>query len=127
MGVLDQNVFGGTVDAQAVGVLAALDGDAIVVGVDVDAIDMHMAGGVDVHAVGAGGGVIAPDFDAFDLNILAVEDEEAPHGLVLQGDTGDEHVLGVLDGDQAGTAAVLARGGWRGSGIHGIRNRDRLG
>ena len=127
VGVLDKDVFGGTVDAQSIGVFAGLDGEAIVIGVDVDAIDMHMLGGVDVHAVGAGGGVVAADGDAFDLNILAVEDEEAPYGLVLQGDAGDEHVLGVLDGDQAGTASILAWGGWRGNGRHGILKRDRLG
>ena len=55
--------------------------------------------------------MIAADGDAFDLNILAIEDEEAPYGLVLQRDAGDEHILGVLDGNQAGTAAVLAWGG----------------
>src|ERR1017187_5420639 len=106
--VLNQDVFRRTVDAQAVGVLARLDGDAIVVGVDRDVIDMHVPGGVDVHAVGAGDIVLGGDLDAVDLNVLAVEDEEAPHRLVTQVHSADEHVFGVLDGDQAGAAASWA-------------------
>jgi len=50
------------------------------------------------------------DIDAVDLNVLAIEDEEAPDGLVVQVQPGDENFLGALDADEAGTAAELAWG-----------------
>jgi hypothetical protein len=59
--VLDEDVLGGAVDAQAVGVLAGLDGDAVVVVVDVDVVDVDVFGGVDVDAVGAGDVVLGGD------------------------------------------------------------------
>jgi hypothetical protein len=90
--VLDQDVLGGAVDAQAVGVLAGLDGDAVVAVLDVDLVDMDVFGGVDVDAVGAGDVVVGDDAQVVDLDVLAVEDEEAPDGLVVQVEAGDGDV-----------------------------------
>jgi len=40
--ILNQDVLGGPVNAQAVGILARLDGDAVVVVLEVGVVDMYM-------------------------------------------------------------------------------------
>ena len=48
----DGDILGGAVDAQAVGILAALDHDAVVAGVDIVVGQMHKAAGVHHDAIG---------------------------------------------------------------------------
>jgi hypothetical protein len=51
VGILDDDVFGRTVDAQAVGVFTGLDRNAIVVHVDVHIVDAYMLRRIDIDAV----------------------------------------------------------------------------
>jgi hypothetical protein len=54
---------------------------------------MHMLRGIDVDAVGAGDVVLGRDLHTVDLNVLAVENEEAPRRLVVQVQPGDQDLL----------------------------------
>ena len=87
-GVADHDVFGGTVDAEAVGVAAGFEAEGVVVDVDVGVGYEDFAGGVDVDAVGGGtlAAFVVADDDAVDGDVVRVEDLDGPEAGALEGD-----------------------------------------
>jgi hypothetical protein len=71
-GVAEHDVFGGAVDAEAVGVASGFETEGVVVDVDVGVGDEDFVGGVDVDAVGGGA-----------LAAFVVADGEAIEGDVV--------------------------------------------
>ena len=79
-GVAQDDVFGGSVDAEAVGVAAGFEAEGVVVDVDVGVGDEDVVGGVDVDAVGRGAfaAFVVADDDAIDSDVVGVEDLDGP-------------------------------------------------
>ena len=90
--VAEDDVFGGAVDAEAVGVAAGFEAEGVVVDVDVGVGDEDVAGGVDVDAVGGGAfaAFVVADDDAVDGDVVRVEDLDGPEAGALEGDASAE-------------------------------------
>ena len=111
--VAEDYVFGGAVDAEAVGVAAGFEAEGVVVDVDVGVGDEDVAGGVDVDAVGGGAfaAFVVADDDAVDGDVVRVEDLDGPEAGALEGDASAEvDVGGVLKEDEAGASGVVVGG-----------------
>ena len=98
--ILDEDVFRRTIDTQAIGVLAGLDGYAIVVDVDIHVVDAHMLRGVDIDAVRAGDVVLGGNPQVLGHDVFAVQKEQAPDRLVVEVETSHMHLFGILDADE---------------------------
>ncbi len=112
-GVADDDVFGGAVDAEAVGVAAGFEAEGVVVDVDVGVGDEDFRGGVDVDAVGGGAfaAFVVADDDAVDSDVVRVEDLDGPEAGALEGDAAAEVNVGrVLEEHEAGAAGVVVGG-----------------
>ena len=101
--VVDVDVFDGRGEfvVAGEGAFRAFEGDVVVVDVVGAVFDFDVLGGVDVGAVGAGGGVAGFDVEAVDHNILAVVEVEVPEGRIEEVEVGDLDVFGVGDVEEA--------------------------
>jgi hypothetical protein len=79
-GVVNLDVVGGTVDAQAIGVASGLKAESIVVAVDVGVGDIDIVRGVDVDAVRgwAAAAFVVADDEAVDGDVVGVENLDGP-------------------------------------------------
>ncbi|HTD95824.1 MAG TPA: hypothetical protein VK627_02815, partial [Edaphobacter sp.] len=112
-GVADDDVLGGAVDAESVGVAAGFEAEGVVVDLDVGVGDEDFAGGVDVDAVGGGAAaaLVVADGDAVDGDVVGVENLDGPEAGALEEDAAAEvDVGGVLQEDEAGSAGVVVGG-----------------
>ncbi len=75
----------------AVAVLAGLDGDAVVAGVEAAVLDDHIAGGFGIDAVIVG--AVGIDVQAAHQHIFAAQGMDLPHGRIDDLDALDEHIL----------------------------------
>src|ERR1019366_91249 len=107
--ILDDDVLRGPVDAQSVLVLPGLDGDGVVVVVDIHVAHAHLARRVDVDAIRARNVVVAPNRDAIHDHVLGVQNVQAPDGLLLQMHAGNPHALAILEADHARPSIPGAR------------------
>jgi hypothetical protein len=99
-GVVDLDVVGGTVDAEAVGVAAGLQAESVVVAVDVGVGDIDVVRRVDVDAVRgwAAAAFVVADDEAVDGDVVGVEDLDGPEAGALQRQAAAVvDVVGVLD------------------------------
>ncbi len=99
-GVVNLDVVGGLVDAEAVGVTSSLEAEGVIVVVDVGVGDFDVVGGVDVDAVGGGAVAVfvVADGEAVDGDVVGVEDLDGPEAGAPEGETtAVVNVGGVLD------------------------------
>ena len=75
--VPDQNVLGGTIDAQSVRIATGLQADVIVVIINVAILHQHVIGRVDVHAISAGTRVVGNP-DAIHRHVIRVNNLHCP-------------------------------------------------
>src|SRR5665213_1688286 len=75
-GITKDDVFGGAVDSEAIGVATSFEAERIVVDCNVGVPDEDVGGGVDVDAVGGGAAAafVVADSDAIDGNVGGVDD-----------------------------------------------------
>ena len=112
-GVADDDVFGGAVDAESVGVATGFEAEGVVVDVDVGVGDFDLARGVDVDAVSARAfaAFVVADDDAVDGDVVGVEDLDGPEAGALESDSSAEvNVGGVLEEHETGTSGVVVGG-----------------
>ncbi len=112
-GVADDDVFGGAVDAEAVGVAAGFEAEGVVVDVDVGVGDEDLwEESMSMPSVdGAFAAFVVADDDAVDGDVVGVEDLDGPEAGALEGDASAEvDVRGVLQEDEAGAAGVVVGG-----------------
>ena len=107
--VADDNVFAGPVDTQAVPIASGLEAEVVVVAVDVTVFDQHVAGRVDVHAVGAGAVAIdvVADDQTVDRDMLGVEHVDGPEAGLFEGQALEGDILTARDQHGTGAFAVV--------------------
>ena len=109
-GVVNFDVLGGAVHAEAVGVASGFEAEGVIVDVDVSVGDVDIARGVDVDAVGGGAVavLVIADDEAVDDNIVGVEDLDGPEAGALQGEAAAVvDVVRVLDQGEADALSVV--------------------
>src|SRR5207253_685580 len=104
--IADDDVFGRAIDAQAVGVAPCLQTDVVVVIVNVAIFDQHVAGRINVYAVGAGAAIVA-DLDLVDRDVIGIDDLHCPEARAPQAEVFDRHVRRLPDNHQPHALAVV--------------------
>ena len=99
--VRDHHVLGRTVHAQSVRILARLDDNAIVAGIDVVIRNAHKPAGVDHNAVGVHAGIGFDDEVLYGC-VLAVEQMHRPHGRTDKAQPRNQDILAVHEADERG-------------------------
>ena len=84
------DVFAGDVDAASVAIAAALDGDAIVAGIEFATIDQHVGRALRIAAIVVG--TVAGDLDVAHGDIPAQHGIEFPHRRIADGDAFEQNV-----------------------------------
>ena len=104
MTVLYQYIRRSLVDPPSIRILAALDGDAVVVSLDMHIANGHPGRGIDIDAVAAGYIVLRLDMDPIDGESVGEKDMEAPKSLVENFHSADASTIAMVETDGLGSA-----------------------
>src|SRR5450432_3053690 len=97
----DGDVFGWTVDAQTIGVLAGLEGDGVVAVIEIAIGDSDIAGGIDINSTGESSGECFNVYIA-DLCVLAIEEVNRPERRADDMNALDENIFAFHGADESG-------------------------
>src|SRR5436190_18723841 len=89
--VANEDVLGGTVDAQPIRIAPGLQANVVVVIIDVAVLHQHITGRVDIDAVSAGAFVVG-NFHAVDGNVITIDDLHRPEAGTFKTQILNHHV-----------------------------------